>query len=233
MSQEELASHRRLRLLQWMARYEINRTELAKRLEVGRAYISLLLIERTPGANQKTRHFGEKSARSIEAKLGMPMGYLDNDNDTATVSIAQWDRVAELPAVGYALVPRVNIAIVNGELKSEEVPLPALAFTRVWLESRKVKARDTLRTVDVMGDSMTEYLQSGDMALVDTAQTQVEDRAIYAIRFANELRIKRLEKTFSGGMRIISDNLTYKTEELSAEVASGLLVIGKLLYRQG
>lgn len=233
MSQEAIANHRRMRLLQWMERYDINRTELAKRLKVGRAYVSLLLIERKPEDTQKSRHFGEKTARSIEANLGMPRGYLDGDTVGNVAPIANWELVRDLPATGYALVPRVDLAIVDSTLTAESVDLPALAFTRLWLESRRVQTRDTLRTMEVLGDSMTEYLQSGDIALIDMAQQHVEDRGIYAIRFADELRIKRLERTFSGGLRIISDNLTYKTEELSPEQAAKIAILGRVIYRQG
>ncbi len=77
-----LTSHRRQRLQAWIDQYAINRTELAKRLERSRSYVSLLLIERKETDMTKPRHFGEKAARSIEAKLGMYAGYLDNVGNT-------------------------------------------------------------------------------------------------------------------------------------------------------
>lgn len=220
-------------MLQWMSHYDVNRTELAKRLGVGRAYISLLLIDRNQDENQKTKHFGEKSARSIEKKLGMPSNYLDDSQDVKLSCISDWDLVSNLPDIGYALVPQTGISVVDGELVSLHLDLPPLAFTKLWLTSKNVVSRASLRTMPVCDDSMIEYLQNGDITLVDTNQIQVQDRAIYAIRFADELRIKRLEKMFDGGLRIISDNPSRNTEELSPERAARLTVVGRVLWRAG
>jgi len=231
-TQQSMAAHRRMRLLHWMETYQVNRTELAKRLEVGRAYISLLLIERPEGDNQKTRHFGEKAARSIEQSLGMTPGYLDGGDATHITAVTNWDRPQDLPPDSYALVPRIHVALKDGQLQDTLLALPALAFPCEWLARHKVTGQDNLRVIDVVGESMAEYLHHGDIALLDLGQTQVEDRAVYVVRFADELRIRRLEKTFSGGLRLLCDNTAFKGEELTPEQAAGTTV-GRVLWRAG
>lgn len=231
-NQQRMAAHRRARLLQWMDKYQINRTELAKRLQVGRAYISLLLIERHEGDNQKTRHFGEKAARSIEQSLGMAPGYLDGGDATHITAVTEWSQLQDLPPDSYALVPRIHVALQDGALVHTALNLPSLAFTCEWLTRHKVISKDNLRVIDVVGESMAEYLHNGDIALLDMGQAQVEDRAVYVVRFADELRIRRLEKTFSGGLRLLCDNPAFKDEELTPEQAVGT-VVGRCLWRAG
>jgi len=56
---------------------------------------------------------------------------------------------------------------------------------------------------------------------------------VYAILHSGELRIKRLIKTFEGGVRIRSDNAAYPEEILTPAQAETLTVLGAAIWRAG
>jgi phage repressor protein C with HTH and peptisase S24 domain len=224
MDTEKLADTRRRNLRSWMIEKGLNQTELAKKLEVGRAYVSLL----------HKRHFGEKAARAIEKKLGLPPDFLDLSSDEPKV-VEVWDKPSDLPPDVYALVPRlaVKLAAGNGFVPDNEPDLPPLAFRRDWLQAKQVTAKKNLRVVSVKGDSMSPYILDGDVVLIDTGQTTIKDNEVYAIVHGGELRIKRLMKTFDNGLRIRSDSAEFPEEILTPSQAESLLVAGLCLWRAG
>lgn len=232
MDQEALANLRRERLNAWKEKYKVSQMELAKRMNVGRAYVSLLLKKNT--IESRGRHFGEKAARAVELSLGLPNGYLDK-TDSGDFEVVEWDDVNKLPEDAYALVPRVSVVASagGGSVVAEEVDLPPLAFRKGWLARKGVTNRGNLRVLDVKGDSMEPFLMSGDTVLVDTGQTEIRDGEIYCIQYGEELRVKRLSRRFDGGMFIRSDNHKYPEESLNQNDLAMISVKGKVIWRCG
>ena len=227
MSEENtVASTRRVNLVSWMEKNGLSKSDLAGRLGVGRAYVSLLF--------NPERFFGEKAARSMELKLNMPTGYLDSDQ-SKPMAVEEWSTPADLPADVFALVPRVAVALAagNGTLVDIEQDLPPLAFRKDWLTKRGVSSKANLRVVEVSGDSMTPYLFDGDTVLIDMGQRDIKESEVFALRYGDELRIKRISKLINGGLLIRSDNKNYADESLSAADAKNVTVLGRLLWRGG
>lgn len=221
---KDIAEIRRKNLASWMEQSGMNQSEIARKLEVGRAYLSLL----------QRRHFGEKSARSIEQKLRLPVGYLDADADQPKV-IDEWSVPSDLPPDVYAIVPRVDVRLSAGGgcIAERQDDLPPLAFRRDWLQKKLVTAKKNLRVVSVHGDSMEPLLFEGDIVLIDMGQCDIREFEVFAIRYCDELRIKRLSKRVGGGLLIRSDNKNYTDELLSATEAEEVSVIGRMLWRGG
>lgn len=219
-----LAESRRRNLLAWMASQAMTKTDLAGKLGVGRAYVSLLF--------QPEKHFGERAARSMETKLHMPAGYLDSDGKMLA-AVTDWSAPEDLPDGMYALVPRVEVRLKAGALVDLEQDLPPLAFRRNWLQKKMVSAKAGLRVCEVKGDSMREYLQDGDLVLIDMGQTEIKDGEIYAISHSGEVRIKRIMKRFDGGIYIRSDQDGYPEESLSPGQAESIRIVGRAIWRAG
>lgn len=225
---DELTPLRRSNLAMWMEESGVSRTALAEKLGVGRAYTSLLFNE--------TRYFGSKAARSIEKKLFMPTGFLDAAPGTMPLSVSEWSVPSDLPSNVFALVPRVAVQVAagSGAIVDVEEHLPPLAFRADWLSRMNISSRDNLRIVSVKGDSMSNYLNDGDVAMIDTGQADsIKDNEIYAIEHSGEVRIKRLSKKFDGGILIRSDAPGYPEESLTAKEAKMLRCIGRLVWRAG
>ncbi len=226
LSRKTQADLRRKNLTAWMDKYEINKTELARRCNFQRASASNIF--------NPLRFFGEKLARSIEKSMGMPEMYLDSDATRPQV-VVEWSKPEDLQPDVYALVPRLSVQLSAGDgCNSDSEPnLPPLAFRREWLQKKNVTAKKNLRVVSVHGDSMQDYLQDGDVVLLDTGQTSIKDGSVYALRLSDELKIKRLFKKFDGSIAIASDNDKYPVETLSPAQAEHLQIIGLAIWRSG
>ncbi|MDO9252586.1 MAG: XRE family transcriptional regulator [Hydrogenophaga sp.] len=226
MDKKNPAQQRRENLKRWMDSRTVSSSDLARRIGSGRAYVSLLFRE--------DRHFGEKAARSIEASLGLPDGWLDATSIHPS-TVSEWASPDDLDPEVFALVPRIEVSLSagSGSLVNTEQQLPPLAFRRDWLRKKGVTSRDNLRLCEIRGQSMEPGLMDGDIAMIDLGQRQVKDGEVYAVRFGDELRIKRLFKTLDGGLRLHSDNPNFP-DELISPAGSGLFeVLGLKLWRCG
>lgn len=221
-----MAALRRENLRRWLEDRKMTRGDMAARMGVGKAYVSLLF--------SPERYFGEKAARTIESKLHMPEKYLDMSAPT-TAAVEAWSRPEDLDEDVYALVPRVEVRLSagNGLVATPQDGMPPLAFRRDWLSRQHVSGKANLRICRVSGDSMEDYLQDGDAVLIDLGQVAVQDGQVYAIRYGDELRIKRLSRRFDGGLLIRSDNKRYEEESLSPQDAEHIQVLGRCLWRGG
>jgi phage repressor protein C with HTH and peptisase S24 domain len=80
---------------------------------------------------------------------------------------------------------------------------------------------------------MEPTLSEGDLALVHLAERRLKDGAAYVIEDAGELRVKRIARRLGGSVLVKSDNPRYADEEVSAEVAEQLRVLGQVIWHGG
>lgn len=205
----------------------MTQVDVAAKTGKTRSYVSLIL--------SAGKSFGEKTARHFEKALYMPTLWLDGSDEPGLSAVTVWDKPEDLPVGVHALVPRVSIRLSagNGIVAEEEGDLPPLAFRQDWLTKKSITSKNNLRTCEVSGDSMESYLQDGDTVLIDIGQKQIRDNSIYAIEHSGEIRIKRLSRTFNGGVIISSDNPRYKDEVLSPSDSEMLNIIGLMVWRGG
>lgn len=132
------------------------------------------------------------------------------------------------------LIPAYNVkaSAGNGYSVGDEEVIGNLAFKRDWLTKQGLTAA-SLVVVSARGDSMEPTVRDADILLVDRNVTRLAGDGIYLIERDNELYCKRLQKMFDGGVTIMSDNKRYETQQLSAEAASGLNVIGRVIWIGG
>lgn len=109
-----------------------------------------------------------------------------------------------------------------------------LSFSLDWIQRKGFIPRD-LKLMKVRGDSMNTVLNDGDMVLINTSRTDIIDGKIYAIGVGGEAKIKRLKRSFDGGLVIMSDNPSdiYKDEILSPNDMKYVKVFGLAVHRQG
>jgi repressor LexA len=74
---------------------------------------------------------------------------------------------------------------------------------RLLREAGVAPAQASMITAE--GESMAPTILSGDRLLVDGAARTVRDGAIFVVRRADELSVKRLERA-AGALRLVSDN---------------------------
>lgn len=80
---------------------------------------------------------------------------------------------------------------------------------------------------------MERQISPGDLLLVDTAARRIRDYGVYAIELDHEIAIRRVRKKTDGSIVLINDNALHGAEEVTAETAAKLPVIGKVIWRGG
>ncbi len=114
----------------------------------------------------------------------------------------------------------------------EESSEPAY-YQRAWFSKHHINP-DRARRFKVSGDSMEPFVYAGDHVLVDTGDTSVMDGRIYALRYGNELRIKRVWRHLDGTLVLRSDNAAYVEEKVSPLIAAEhITIIGRVRDRSG
>lgn len=88
---------------------------------------------------------------------------------------------------------------------------------------------DGLGVLEAEGDSMEPTISDGARVLVDLKDVRLRE-GIFAFRFDDELRVKRLRRT-GDGVEILSDNKHYEPERLEGPDLERFAVIGRVLWQ--
>ncbi len=198
-----------------------------------------------------TKNIGEDVRNKIEEALGLPSLTLDGISNHVTfygeeVSIAQnphsetpialWESESDLEP-GFVFVPRMTIRLAAGdgcEVIEESEKDKRQAFRAEWIRTLGLDAKK-LVCMNAQGDSMIPEINDGDSLLVDRSQTQIIDGKIYAIRFGNSLKVKRLYKTLSGVLiqSANADKNKYRDEEITGSNLEHIEVLGRVVWKGG
>lgn len=138
-------------------------------------------------------------------------------------------------ADGYIKVPRfeVKASAGGGAIIHSEQIVDHLYFKTEWVKNVLGIPRDYLALISVQGDSMEPTLSNGDLILIDTSTSRVEDGAIYVVQYEDALLVKRLQKKYDGSVVIRSDNTHYEPEILHGEEANNLKIVGRVVWAGG
>lgn len=108
-------------------------------------------------------------------------------------------------------------------------------YRRAWFSQQGINP-ERVACFKVHGESMEPFLFNDDTVLVNLAETEVANGKVYAIRYGDELRIKRLYKRLDGGLILHSDNPNHlpRDEELPPELAAVHIgVLGRVRDKSG
>lgn len=122
----------------------------------------------------------------------------------------------------------------SAEFEEIEDSVPA-TYRLEWFNKEGIKSENT-RRFKVHGNSMESLLFDGDTVLVNMVETDVISGRVYAIRYGDELRIKRLFKKLDGGLILRSDNPDHipQNEEVPpATVEEHITVLGRVRDKSG
>lgn len=135
----------------------------------------------------------------------------------------------------------VEIDLANGSLSAGAGSAPvdyqerrSLAFSEPWLRKKGLSPKN-LVIIEVSGESMEPRLSSGDVALINTNDKAIKNHKIYALRYGEDLRIKRLSMRYDGAIVISSDNPLpeFKDEVVPASDLNQLHIIGRAVWVGG
>lgn len=170
---------------------------------------------------------------SLLPKVHLPnVSILGEKNAEYIGRVDAWDSSTEVDEdeVEVPFYMEIELAAgVGGEL-APEIKGPKLRFSKSTLRRCGVQP-EAAACVKVSGNSMEPRLYDGDVVGVDTLDKRIVDGKTYAINHDGLLRVKRLYRLPSGGIRINSMNTAeYPDEHYDAEEAKYIAVIGRVFW---
>jgi phage repressor protein C with HTH and peptisase S24 domain len=115
---------------------------------------------------------------------------------------------------------------------AESVPA---TYRLEWFNKEGINPANA-RRFKVDGHSMEPFLFDSDTVLVNLGETNVTNGKVYALRYGDELRIKRVYKKLDGGLILHSDNPDHlpRDEELTpAMTQEHITIIGRVRDKSG
>jgi phage repressor protein C with HTH and peptisase S24 domain len=165
-----------------------------------------------------------KNAASTVIAAGRPVRVLDDDEDAGE---------------GYVRIPEHEVSFGAGPGRlahiNEIVDSVPATYRLEWFRQMGISPSSAKR-FKVHGDSMEPLLFDGDSVLVNLQETNVLNGKVYALRYGDELRIKRVYRRLDGSLILRSDNPDHlpRDEEIPPEVAAEQIsIIGRVRDKAG
>lgn len=136
-----------------------------------------------------------------------------------------------LPAnLFYVPVVDVEASAGHGAMViSEEYSDKSMVFDCQWLSKRNLN-KSNLVVITAKGDSMHPTIISGESLVVDTSPLDNFVDGIYVIDLDSHLLVKRLQRQFTGGIKILSDNPAYEAQLVPQESLDQLHIVGRVVW---
>lgn len=131
----------------------------------------------------------------------------------------------------YAPMPR-HTKMKDGEEVDVESEITSLSLSRKWLESKGLSPSDMVYT-RMHDDSMRPTIPEGGLIVIDASTDKIRGDGLYALIYADDLTVKRLQIDHSGGIWIRTDNTAYREEYIDKAGVPSLSIVGKVVWVGG
>lgn len=146
------------------------------------------------------------------------------------VWLATGEGAPNAAAGGYVSIPVFDVRLAAGASSFAEgaVQLGDMPMDLDLLRSLGRTAPDDLAALEASGDSMEPLIQDGARVVVDLKDTRLRE-GIFAFRYDDDLRIKRLRRLMDG-IEVISENPAYSPELIGPDDMNRFAIIGRARY---
>lgn len=127
--------------------------------------------------------------------------------------------------------PRLNAEATCGAGTINDHYIEVVDYVTVdaaWAREKLGGNLNKIQVITARGDSMEPTIENGDVMFVDTAVEAFEGDGLYLLWYIDGLKAKRLQSTVGGGLMIISDNSSYRTETVRGEDLNAVRIIGRI-----
>lgn len=112
------------------------------------------------------------------------------------------------------LVPVFSAGQHAAETRANSEPAKEVPFPIEWIQTGGQYSQDDLAMVQVNSDAMAPTLRAHDMVLIDMSVSELQENAIYVLRFGKTTMIRRIQPKLDGTAKIICDNSRYSEENV-------------------
>lgn len=107
------------------------------------------------------------------------------------------------------------------------VDLSQKIFERKQSDPTKCKA------VIMRGNAMAPEIKDEDRVAIDTTKTRVYDDGVFAVMINGDLFIRRVLRLPGGGFKLLADKDPRLTQEVTADMADSVTILGEMIWRGG
>lgn len=139
--------------------------------------------------------------------------------------------ITESESEGRIRFPRLNAEATCGAGTINDHYIEVVDYVTVasaWAREKLGGNLNKIQVITARGDSMEPTIEDGDVMFVDTAIEAFEGDGLYLLWYIDGLKAKRLQSTVGGGLMIISDNSSYRTETVRGEDLNAVHIIGRI-----
>lgn len=165
-------------------RFQGNRAAFCRATEKNPNLINLILSNN----EDIRRNLGEKLARDIEEKMGLPDGWLDVGREGGALGEVYTFPVTRLDAMEASGVEKI---VIGQDVAAKHLDKPT--------------AMAAVRACYMIGDEMRPAISQGDILLVDTGCSEIERDGVYVITRGKDVFVRRVRKSLDGTMRVAAD----------------------------
>jgi len=209
--QEQIRGFRILRLNEWIKEHP--------ELKMGsNSHVSQLRHGKTA--------FGDRAARNIEHKWGMPDGYLDGvvPPDNNYVTIRCFDAKTYFNQLDREIM---NKSLITGNDLLRGIDIPRAKFNSLF--SHPV-SENTIKLLSVQGDTMCPGISNQDVLLIDTSIQSMVGNGIYVFILYDLVYVQRLQATPSGIISIAA-NPQYENIAITDSMENDLIILAKCIAK--
>lgn len=197
-----------------------NVADFARKIDKEANYVSRMLY---PADKKGAKPIGEKIINDICSKLGIDHDWFDSQedlpegvfNESVIIDVLNVEASAGNGSVGDLV-----------EIVSKLHYVPEQFYTQF-----RGISPESIRVINIRGDSMYPTFNSGDMIFVDVDTHYFDGDGVYVFSYKGDLYVKRLQK-LGDYLLVISDNKTYKEWQINEENYEQLYIQGKVKVHQ-
>ena len=177
--------------------------------------------------NGKPKGIGDKIAAKLEDGMNKPRGWLDLDH-SGEKQIAQEDVNEDI------VIDVLNVSASAGFGKSHDLVEIVTQMHYVPDEFYALFRNmnpESIRIINLSGDSMQPTFESGDMLFVDISVNSFTGDGVYVFTYKGHLYVKRLQN-IGDKLLVISDNEVYKKWSSTEENQEYLFIHARVKVHQ-
>ena len=133
-------------------------------------------------------------------------------------------------AAELVIVRDIGIELENDALPGTGANFDRLAFKRAWIERELMTHVSDLALVTVASDAMEPTIRLGSVVLVDRSRPAITEDGIYVIRLGTNPLVRRLQRTYEGGIYVRCDNAAYHDQKIEDHDVQSLDILGRVVW---
>ena len=177
--------------------------------------------------NGKPKGIGDKIAAKLEDGMNKPRGWLDLDH-SGEKQVTQEDVNEDI------VIDVLNVSASAGFGKSNDLVEIVTQMRYVpdeFYALFKNMNPDSIRIINLSGDSMQPTFESGDMLFVDISINSFTGDGVYVFTYKGHLYVKRLQN-IGDELLVISDNGIYEKWSITEENQEYLFIHARVKVHQ-